>query len=265
MAASTTPDLQADEGGGELALTTAARPAENDGACFTGGVEKGRFDVDAALAKVWRSLPNPNGRSNADVVLPWVNGLDVTRRPPDTWIADFGLDRSVGQARRYEEPFSHVMKLVKPARDVVGNPLERARWWLHARPAPDLRAAIDALPRFIATARVAKHRLYVWLSAPVVVDGQLVITARADDTTFGVLHSRLHELWSLRLCTWMGKGNDPRYTPTSTFETFPFPAGLTPADTVHQRTETLPDGAVIPADLPAAKARTASCFTPSSP
>jgi hypothetical protein len=79
----------------------------------------------------------------------------------------------------------------------------------------------------------------------------LVVIARADDTTFGILHSRLHEGWSLRLCTWMGKGNDPRYTPTSTFETFPFPAGLTPADTAHQRTETLPDAAVIPAGLPA--------------
>ena len=52
--------------------------------------------------------------------------------------------------------------------------------------------------------------------------------ARDDDTTFGVLHSRFHELWSLRLCTWLGKGNDPRYTPSTTFETFPFPAGLTP-------------------------------------
>lgn len=29
-------------------------------------------------------------------------------------------------------------------------------------------------------------------------------------------------------------GNDPRYTPSSTFETFPFPAGLTPADTKGQ-------------------------------
>ena len=48
----------------------------------------------------------------------------------------------------------------------------------------------------------------------------------------------------------MGKINDPRYTPTTCFETFPFPAGLTPADTAHQRTETLADGAVIPADLP---------------
>lgn len=52
------------------------------------------------------------------------------------------------------------------------------------------------------------------------------------------------------MCTWMGKGNDPRYTPTTCFETFPFPAGLAPADTVHQRTEALADGASIPADLP---------------
>ena len=31
---------------------------------------------------------------------------------------------------------------------------------------------------------------------------------------------------SLRLGTWLGKGNVPRYTPTTTFKTFPFPDGL---------------------------------------
>jgi len=38
----------------------------------------------------------------------------------------------------------------------------------------------------------------------------------------------MHELWSLGLGTWLGVGNDPRYTPSTTFETFPFPEGLTP-------------------------------------
>jgi type II restriction/modification system DNA methylase subunit YeeA len=51
---------------------------------------------------------------------------------------------------------------------------------------------------------------------------------RDDDTTFGILYSRFHELWSLRMGTWLGVGNDPRYTPSTTFETFPFPEGLTP-------------------------------------
>ncbi|MCY4187702.1 MAG: hypothetical protein OXD30_04390 [Bryobacterales bacterium] len=75
---------------------------------------------------------------------------------------------------------------------------------------------------------MAKHRLFVWLDTRICPDHQLIVIARDDDTTFGILHSRFHEIWSLRLCTWLGKGNDPRYTPSTTFETFPFPPGLTP-------------------------------------
>ena len=56
----------------------------------------------------------------------------------------------------------------------------------------------------------------------------MIAIARDDQTTFGILHSRFHEVWSLRKGTWLGKGNDPRYTPTTTFETFPFPEGLSP-------------------------------------
>jgi hypothetical protein len=78
----------------------------------------------------------------------------------------------------------------------------------------------------------------------------LLAVARADDTTFGILHSRLHELWSLRLGTSLE--DRPRYTPTTCFETYPFPEHLTPADTAHQRTEPLDGGAQIPAELPPA-------------
>jgi type II restriction/modification system DNA methylase subunit YeeA len=59
-------------------------------------------------------------------------------------------------------------------------------------------------------------------------DHQLIVITRDDDITFGFLHSRFHEGWALALCTWLGVGNDPRYTPSTTFETFPFPEGLTP-------------------------------------
>ena len=74
----------------------------------------------------------------------------------------------------------------------------------------------------------AKHRLFSWFDARICPDSALVVVARDDDTTFGILHSRFHELWSLRLGTWLGKGNDPRYTQRTTFETFPFPVGLAP-------------------------------------
>ena len=86
--------------------------------------------------------------------------------------------------------------------------------------------ALDGLPRFIATPTVSKHRLFVWLDAGVCPDHQLIVIARDDDMTFGILHSRFHEAWSLRLGTSLE--DRPRYTPTTTFETFPFPDGLSP-------------------------------------
>src|SRR5207253_5674836 len=64
-----------------------------------------------------------------------------------------------------------------------------------------------------------------WLPAEVLADHQLVAVARHDDYTFGVLHSRAHELWALGLGTQLE--TRPRYTPTTTFETFPFPRPTT--------------------------------------
>jgi hypothetical protein len=73
----------------------------------------------------------------------------------------------------------------------------------------------------------------------------------ADDTAFGILHSRIHEVWSLAQASMHGVGNYPTYNAKSCFETFPFPAGLTPLDTAHQRTESIEGGALIPAGLSA--------------
>ena len=86
--------------------------------------------------------------------------------------------------------------------------------------------ALDDLSRYIVTPTVAKHRLFAWLDARVCPDHQLIVIARDDDTTFGILHSRFHEAWSLRLGTsWKTARATP---PTTTFETYPFPEGLSP-------------------------------------
>ena len=229
-------------------LGTATR-INASGTAFIGTQKGGSFDVPGAIARAWLALPNPHGESNAAVVFPWFNGLDVVRRPNDVWIVDFGT-RTAQEGALFAAPWAHCETVVRPER--VGNREGRTgeTWWLLQRARPEMKAAIKGLGRFIATARVAKHRVFIFVGSQVVADSQVVAFARSDDVSFAVLHSRLHELWSLRMCTWMGKGNDPRYTPTTCFETFPFPAGLTPADTAHQRTETLPGGAVIPAGLP---------------
>jgi hypothetical protein len=57
-----------------------------------------------------------------------------------------------------------------------------------------------------------------------VPDSALVIFARDDDYTFGVLHSRAHELWARATGTQVREVESGfRYTPTTCFETFPFP------------------------------------------
>lgn len=227
-------------------LTRVSLMTANSGCCFIGGMKKGKFDIPGNLAREWLTKPNPNQRSNAEVVRPWFNGLDITRRPGDKWIIDFGVDKGLTEASLYEQPFAYVSAVVKPTRDAVRNDLERQRWWLHARPAPDLREAVEGLGEWIATPRNGRHRLFAKVSAAVVPDGQLAVIAREDDTTLGILQSRLHEVWSLRMCTWLGVGNDPRYTPTTCFETFPFPEGLEPQQTSDRTVVVLDDGASVP-------------------
>lgn len=108
-------------------------------------------------------------------------------------------------------------------RDGVRRKKYREVWWLFGEPGAGLRQALAPLERYIATPAVAKHRVFVWLDQPTIPDHALTVFARDDDYFFGVLHSRAHEAWSLRMGTHLGVGNDPRYTPTSTFATFPFP------------------------------------------
>ena len=50
-------------------------------------------------------------------------------------------------------------------------------------------------------------------------DSQNIAFARDDDYFFGVLHSRAHEVWSLRMGTSLE--DRPRYTPTTCFEMLP--------------------------------------------
>jgi hypothetical protein len=223
--------------------------ATNLGASFQGASKKAKFEIDAALAREWLRLPNPNGQPNSDVLKPWANGFELSRGAQHQWIIDFGNEMLESEAALYEQPFAHVLSHIKPERILKTEPSLRDFWWRFGRPRIELRVVLKPLKRYIATVAHSKHRFFVWLPVTTSPDQALITFARADDTNFGILHSRFHELWSLRLGTSIGVGNDPRYTPTTTFETFPFPAGLTPADTAHQRTEVLADGALIPAAL----------------
>lgn len=212
-------DLTAGEG---LNLTQAKRLKENADICFVGTSKKASFDVAGEVARGWLKCPNPNGKPNSCVVKPWLNGSDLVQRPSDTWIVDFGDSMTEVEASLFELPFAYAEKIVKPEKMLVRAESEKRYWWRHARTASDMRGAIASGERFIATAIVAKYRLFVWRESCVLPSHAVAVFSRQDDATFGILHSRFHELWALRMGTSLE--DRPRYTPTTTFETFPFPS-----------------------------------------
>lgn len=208
-------------------ITSANKLDENKGVSFVGIQKTGNFNIPGSVARDLLSLPtNPNGKSNAEVLKPYWNGIDLTRRPQDIWLIDFPLSFTEADAAFFEGPFAHLSEHVKPVRSTNKIAWLRDNWWLLWRARPDMRAAVAGFDRFIVTPEVAKHRLFAWMPKPRLPDKNLMVIARDDDTTFGILHSRFHELWSLRMGTSLE--DRPRYTPSTTFETFPFPDGLTP-------------------------------------
>ncbi len=205
--------------------TTAFRLAENRGICFMGTTKIGPFDIEAETARKLLSAPlNPNGHPNSDVVRPWVNALDITRRPRNMFIIDFGTDTTESEAALYEMPFEYVKHHVRPERIKNNRASYAAKWWIHGEPRGELRKALKPLSRYILTSRVSKHRLFIWLPVSTLPDSATFAIAREDDYFFGVLQSSIHELWARAQGTQLREVESGfRYTPNSTFDTFPFP------------------------------------------
>ncbi|MXX52426.1 MAG: class I SAM-dependent DNA methyltransferase [Dehalococcoidia bacterium] len=209
---------------GETDVTKARRLKENLGISFMGDTKGGPFDIPESLARQLLSQPNPDGRDNADVVRPWINGSDITRRSRGMWIVDFPPGTSMEEAALYEAPFEYVVENVKLDRIKSKRKIYAENWWLHMEPRPGMREAFSGLARYIGTSQVAKHRMYIWIPTNVLPANVVIAFARDDYYFFGILHSRVHEVWARATGTQLREVESGfRYTPTSTFETFPFP------------------------------------------
>ncbi len=213
------PAIHADLTSG-VDVRQARRLAENAGLSFEGVKPAGMFDVPGAVAREWLDLPNPSGVSNRDVLKPYVTGEDVMDRSKDRWTVDFG-QMVLEQAEQYRRPMQHVTEHVKPVREKNNRAVYRQKWWIYSEARPNMREALKPLERFVGTSRVAKHRVFVWLPTSVVPSDLVTVIASDQDYMFGVLNSGIHVAWATRLGSSLE--DRPRYTPTTTFETFPFP------------------------------------------
>ena len=178
-------DLTPRRGDAGVDLTAVRGLPENAGVAFMGDTKGGPFEIAGDQAREWLRLPaNPNGRTNADVLKPWVNGMDLTRRPAGKWVVDFGWTMSEGDVALYEEPYRWLKDRVYPMRQRNRLEAHRLKWWRHLRPRPEMWGALDGLSRYSATPCVAKHRVFAWCDGRICPDHALIVIARDDDATF---------------------------------------------------------------------------------
>jgi hypothetical protein len=212
-------------------VSVASRLPANRGRAFQGPIPVGAGFVlapDEAEVLI--------GRSEADygqVVRPYLIGQDIAADPhqrPRRFVIDFAA-RTLEQAATFPAALEIVRERVKPERDRNRDRGFRERWWCFGRPRGEMRHAIGPLPRYVCGNRIGKRMLFCWCQPWTCPSDLVNVFAFADDYAIGVLHSRIHQEWARAQSSTLRV--DIRYTPTSAFETFPWP----PAPTDAQRAE----------------------------
>ena len=222
-------------------VTSARKLRQNRSLAFMGITPSGPFVISDDEAQSLLSLPNPNGSPNSNVLRPWINGSDITGRYAGNWIIDLNAYDEFS-ASLYEGAYRLVKERVQVARKEYRT--GGKDYWKFERPRPEMRSALGSLTQYIARSMVGKHHLFIKASSEILPANLVIVFARSDDYFFGVLHSRPHEVWARAQGTQVRERESGfRYTPTTCFETFPFPEA-TPA-----QQQAIADAAREPDDL----------------
>jgi type II restriction/modification system DNA methylase subunit YeeA len=196
----------------------------NEQISFMGITPAGPFDLPFEEVTGWLKSPNPNGKPNSDVLRLYLNGQDINQRARWYWTIDFGVESKCEEVAQYELPFQYLEKNVRPIRAKNRRAAYARNWWIFAESRPAMRKAFAGKLRFLATCMVAKHRIFAWLDSVCLPANVVIVFGRSDDFFFGILNSHFHLKWADAQGTQLReKESGSRYTPTTCFETFPFP------------------------------------------
>lgn len=194
--------------------------ALNKGRSFQGPIPAGNFYLEPDEA---REILARDEAPYAKVIRPYLIGDDITEEPeqkPRRFIVDFGM-RTLEQAMQFPEALRLVRERVKPLRDENNREAYRRYWWRFAEPRPKMREVIEPLDRYIAGNAQGKRFLFCWVDRSVCPSNLTNVFAFDDDYAMGILTSSVHGVWAHSESSTLRV--DVRYTPTSCFETFPWP------------------------------------------
>jgi methylase of polypeptide subunit release factors len=196
------------------------RLAENAGIAFIGCYVLGMgFVLEPEEAGAWIDA-DPK---NAEVLFPYLNGEDLNSRPdtsPSRWVIDFN-DRTESVAKLFRLPYEHAHERVLPERLKNNRKVYRDYWWQFGEKRPAMRKVIAGLDEVLVIALVSKTVMPMRVPTAQVFSHMLGVFVTGSFADQAVLSSSLHQMWAIKYGS--GMRNDPRYTPSDVFETFPRP------------------------------------------
>jgi hypothetical protein len=201
-------------------VTTAPRLPQNEALCFM-GVTPGNKEF--VLTREQRDEIVGADPGSASVIKSYLIGRDVNRevdQRPTRWIIDFAVMEK-DEAEHLSGAMRHVRRHVYPIRKENRREAYARNWWRFVEPRPGLRASTGKVRRVLVIPCVSPHLVVSRQDAAICFDHQLMVVALGTPFHFGLLQSKIHEVWArTRGSTLKG---DLRYTNTTIFETFPFP------------------------------------------
>jgi hypothetical protein len=210
--------------------------AANAGKSYQGSIVLGMgftFDDSGPADDETPGIPSPiatmerliaDNPKNAEVIFPYIGGEEVNSSPTHAhhrYVINFG-EHSEEECRR---DWPQLMGIVKQKVKGTRGSHSTAPWWQFERPRGELYAAIAGCDRVLAAnAGASPYFATTSLLANAVYANSLNIFALSGFQWAGCLESLIHIGWAYMNCSTMK--DDLRYTPTTAFETFPFPTAL---------------------------------------
>jgi hypothetical protein len=215
--------------------------APNVGRSFQGFIVLGMgftFDDNNASAtpisrmhEILRESPD-----SAPFIKVYVGGEQVNNQPlfkPERYTIDFG-EMSSAEASRHQALWKILESKVKPERALVKREKNRDIWWQYAETRPGLRRAIEGHPRvLVANCQAAKYITFSFVPSGCIYANSLYVFSDPSYAHFAVVQSRVHEVWARMFGTSMK--DDLRYTGTTCYENYPFPAASDELEAAGER------------------------------
>ena len=158
------------------------------------------------------------------MIFPYIGGKEVSNSPTHSFhrYAINFYDRDLEEAETWPDLINIVRERVKiPVRDRQKRKALYERWWQYAEKRPGLYTAISGLDRVIVIPKTSNTQSMTFLASGMIFDQSLIIFPLTTFSAFAALQSQSHQLWSAFFGSSMK--DDPVYTPSDCFETFPFP------------------------------------------